>query len=161
MADNEKRFVALARDSLPSLNLYARYSPEYPCLLKALAVYSPIVEKTFGGLQPGLHITVEATRDNGGYTPGQEPKYRDRRAPYCNGLPKPKVPAGDASFDDGYRTSTTPTSATASYLSPTSGPDAVVAAVTAPVLGVPVDKVPDLVAMLFGPLAAGNTVGLA
>ena len=158
VADNEKRFVALARDSVASLNLYARYSPEFPCFLKGLAVYNPTVEKTFGGLQPGLHITVEATTDNGGYTAGQEPKYRDHRAPYCNGLPKPKVPAGDASFDDGYRTSTTPTSALTSYLSRR---DPVIAAVAGPVLGVPAEQVPDLVSMLFGPLAGGNTVGLA
>ena len=161
VAQNEQRLVSLARDSLPSLNLFARYSPEYPCLLSGLARYSPIVEKTFGGLNPGLHITVEATTDNGPFTPGQEPKYRDSRAPYCNGLPTPKVPQGDASFDDGYRTGTTPTSAAASrYLDPTSGSDGALAAVTAPVLGVPVDRVPDLVSLLFGPIVRGNTVGL-
>jgi phospholipid/cholesterol/gamma-HCH transport system substrate-binding protein len=162
VADNSKRLVALARDSLPSLNLYAKYSPEFPCFLKGLAVYGPTVEDTFGGLQPGLHITVEATTDNGGYKPGQEPKYRDTRAPYCNGLPKPKVPQGDSSFDDGYRTGTTPTTAAgATYLGPRSGTDPAIRAVAAPVLGVPVDQVPDLVTMLFAPLAGGNTVGLA
>ncbi|MGB8649790.1 MAG: MCE family protein [Mycobacteriales bacterium] len=161
VAQNERRLVALARDSRPSLDLYARYSPEYPCFLKGLAVYEPTLEKAFGGLQPGLHITVEATQDNGGYAPGQEPKYRDGRAPYCDGLPRPKVPAADASFDDGYRTRTTSTgSAAATYLGPTSGSPAV-SAVAAPVLGVPADQVPDLVSMLFGPLAGGNTVGLA
>ena len=153
VAQNEQRLVSLSRDSLPSLQLYARYSPEYPCLLAALAKYSPIVERTFGGGQPGLHITVEANQDNGGYTPGQEPKYRDARPPYCDGLPNPKVPAGDASFDDGYRTSTTPTSFAQT--------DAAVKAVAAPVLGVPFDQVPDLVTMLFGPMAGGSTVGLA
>ena len=152
VADNEQRLVALSRDSLPSLQLYARYSPEFPCFLAGLAKYSPIVEKTFGGLQPGLHITVEVTQDKGTYTPGQEPKYRDGRPPYCDGLPSPKVPAGDASFDDGYRTSTTPT---------TAQQEVALKSVFAPVLGVPVDEVPDLVTMLFGPMAEGNTVGLA
>lgn len=161
LAQNEARLVTLARDSLPSLTLYARYSPEYPCFLAGLARYDPIVEKTFGGLQPGLHITVEVTTDNGPYTPGQEPKYRDSRPPYCDGLPRPKVPAGDTSFDDGYRSGTTPTTAATSlFLDPTSGSDAALAAVTAPVLGVPVDRVPDLVTMLFGPVARGTTVGL-
>lgn len=160
VAQNETRLVTLARDSLPSLTLFARYSPEYPCFLAGLARYDPIVEKTFGGLQPGLHITVEVTSDNGAYTPGQEPKYRDSRPPYCNGLPHPKVPQGDASFDDGYRTGTTPTSAASLYLDPTSRADGALAAVTAPVLGVSVDRVPDLVTMLFGPVARGTTVGL-
>jgi len=158
VADNEKRLVALARDSQDSLALYARYSPEFPCLLKGLAVYSPIVADTFGGKLPGLHITLEATKDNGGYQPGQEPKYRDRRRWYCDGLPSPARPAPDASFDDGYRP---PGSGAASFLAPTSGRDAAVAAVAAPVLGVPVDRVPDIVRMLLGPLAGGNTVGLS
>jgi virulence factor Mce-like protein len=161
LAANEQRFIALARDSKPSLDLFARYSPEFPCLLKGLAVYSPIVSNTFGGLQPGLHITLEVNKDNGGYVSGQEPKYRDTRPPYCSGLPHPPVPAPDVSFDDGYRTSTTPTGSTAaSFLSPTAGNNAVMAAVTAPVLGIAPDEVPDLVSMLFGPLAGGNTVGL-
>jgi virulence factor Mce-like protein len=162
LAANEQRLVALARDSKPSLDLFARYSPEFPCLLKGLAGYEPIVSNTFGGLQPGLHITLEVNKDNGGYVPGQEPKYRDTRPPYCSGLPHPPVPAPDVSFNDGYRTSTTPTgSVAASYLSPTAGNNAVMAAVAAPVLGVTPDQVPDLVTMLFGPLAGGNTVGLA
>ena len=163
LAANETRLVKLARLSQPTLDLFARYSPEFPCLLAGLTAYEPIVEKTFGGLTPGLHITLEVTQDNGGYVVGQEPKYRDARAPYCNGLPHPTVPAGDASFDDGYRTSTTPTGsvAAARYLSPTAGNGAVLSAVTGPILGVSADKVPDLVSMLFGPLAAGNVVGLA
>jgi hypothetical protein len=37
----------------------------------------------------------------------------------------------------------------------------VLSAVTAPVLGVGVDEVPDLVDMLFGPLAEGNMVGVS
>lgn len=161
--ENGQRLIALARDSKVSLDLFARYSPEFPCLLSALAGYEPIVEKTFGGLQPGLHITLEVTKDNGGYAVGQEPKYRDTRNPYCNGLPHPSVPAGDTSFDDGYRSGTTPTGSVSasSYLSPTSGNSAVLAAMAAPILGVPADKVPDLVSMLFGPLAEGSTVGLA
>ena len=162
LAANEQRLVALARDSRPSLDLFAKYSPEFPCLLAGLSTYESIVEKTFGGLQPGLHITLEVTKDNGGYTPGQETQYRDTRPPYCQGLPHPAVPAQDTSFDDGYRTRTTPTSAVAArYLSPTAGTDPVLAAVAAPVLGVTARDVPDLVSMLVGPLAGGSTVGLA
>jgi virulence factor Mce-like protein len=165
VADNQQRLVSLARDSLPSLNLYARYSPEFPCFFAGLAAYNPIIERAFGKGQSGLHITVEAIQDQGGYAPGQEPKYRDTRAPYCEGLPHPKVPAGDESFDDGYRTSTTPsTAAAAAYLAPTSpsaASDLAMDTVAAPVLGVRVDQVPDIVSLLFGPLARGNSVGLA
>ena len=167
---NAERLIALARDSIPSLELYAKYSPEFPCIAQGLSRYSPIVEKTFGGLQPGLHITLEITKDNGGYTPGQEPRYAETRPPYCNGLPRPKVPGDSLALNDGYRTTGAgegaPPSASAAasrYLDPT-GPAAEqesVATVAAPMLGVPVEQVPDVATVLFGPLAAGSSVGLA
>jgi virulence factor Mce-like protein len=155
VAENESRLVALSRDALPVLTLFARYSPEYPCFLKGLADYHPIVEKTFGGLQPGLHLTLEINLDRGGYAPGQEPKYRDDRAPYCDGLPTPSVPAGNTQFDDGYQSSTTPTPSKAQGFE-----GSALALVAAPVLGVSADQVPDVVGLLLGPLAGGNTVGL-
>ena len=36
LRENEQRFVRLAADSLPSLQVYARYSPEFPCLAAGL-----------------------------------------------------------------------------------------------------------------------------
>lgn len=155
VASNETRLVALSRDSLPVLSLFARYSPEYRCLLKGLADYRPILEDTFGGLQPGLHITLEITLDRGAYAVGQEPKYGDSRPPYCEGLPRPSVPAGDTQFDDGYQTSTTPTPAKGPLLE-----SSALTLVVAPLFGVPADQVPDVVGLLLGPLAGGNTVGL-
>jgi virulence factor Mce-like protein len=151
VARNELSLVRLAASSRAPLALYARYSSEFTCIAAGLARYEPIVESTFGGLQGGLHITVEATNNNNGYSPGQEPKYRDTRAPYCNGLPRPKVPAGDTSFDDGYRTSTTPSPSNRAALD----------AVAAPLLGLPTAEVPDISGLLLGPVAEGSTVGLA
>ena len=90
------------------------------------------------------------TTDNGGYAPGQEPKYRDTRGPDCWRLPNPKVPAGDDKFDDGYRTETSTSSRTSA-----------VALVMAPALGVPASEVPDVAGLLLGPLAGGSSVGLA
>ncbi|HUR13922.1 MAG TPA: MCE family protein [Mycobacteriales bacterium] len=108
VAENEQRLVSLSRDSVAPLRLFARYSPELPCFLAGLARYEPIVARTFGGDQAGLHITLEVTEDNGAYAPGQEPKYRDTRGPACWKLPHPQVPEPDDYFDDGYRTRTTP-----------------------------------------------------
>jgi phospholipid/cholesterol/gamma-HCH transport system substrate-binding protein len=153
VAQNEQRLVALAQDSLASLNLYARYAPEFPCFLKGLSTYDPIVTRTFGGAQPGLHITLEAVTDNGGYQPGQEPKNRDTRAPACWGLPHPQVPEPDDKFDDGYRTETTPSHAAMTQPA--------LAVVAAPALGIPATSVPDVVGLLLGPVADGNTVGLS
>jgi len=152
VADNERRLIDLAQDSTASLQLFARYAPELPCFAKGLTAYEPIVANSFGGLQPGLHITLEVTTDNGGYVPGQEPKNRDTRGPACWGLPHPTVPEPDDKFDDGYRTETTPSHAI--MTSPA------LALVAAPALGVPADSVPDVVGLLLGPVAAGSTVGL-
>ena len=162
LRDNERRLVTLARDSLPSLQLYARYAPEFECLAKGLDRYDPIVGSTFGGLQPGLHITLETTQDQGGYTPGEEPAYRDQRGPLCRGLPTPQGKAPDEKFADGYQDGgVSAASADPALLLAT--PEAqrmALDSVVAPVLGVPVDDVPDLADLLFGPAARGTTVGL-
>ena len=92
VAGNEQRFIDLARDSEPELRLYASYSDYYPCMLKTIAFQEIEGERVFGGAQPGLHITLEATKDNGPYKPGQEPKYGDTyHIPHCYGL-DPKHP---------------------------------------------------------------------
>ena len=166
---NQDRLITLASASRPALGVYARYAPEYPCLLKGLTTWQPRVENSFGGLQPGLHITLEVTRDNGAYTPGQEPKYLDDRGPQCYGLPHPQVPAPDINFRDGYKDGQpgTTQAASATAANPALYPNGAVAqrqlldSVVAPVLGVPYDGVPDIAELLFGPMARGATVGLA
>ena len=83
MRINDKSLIDLAAQSRPALQLYARYSPEYPCMLHTLPKQAAVGEKAFGGLQPGLHITLEVTQDQGAYLPGDEPKYLDDRGPTC------------------------------------------------------------------------------
>ena len=65
--------------------------PSSSACCKGLAVYEPIVEKTFGGLQPGLHITVEAIQRpgplrarRGAEVPGH-PRALLRRAAHAEG----------------------------------------------------------------------------
>ena len=86
LRQNSDPFVSLARDSLPSLQVYAERATGYPCLLKAVAAQEPEIERTFGGLQPGLHITLEVTKDNGSFTPNQAPVYGDGGGKLCYGL---------------------------------------------------------------------------
>ena len=169
LTDNSERLITLASASRPSLGVYARYSPEFPCIASGLTAWQPIVERSFGGAQPGLHITLEVTKDNGNYATGQEPKFRDDRGPQCYGLPHPKVPAPDINYNDGYKdgqpgTVTPPPGGAAAnpalYLAPTLNQRSILNAVVAPVLGVPYDGVPDIAELLFGPMARGATVGL-
>ncbi len=172
LRENESRLVRLAADSLAPLSLYAKYSPEFPCLAQGLDRFDEIVTETFGGLQPGLHITLELTGSQGAYLPeSDEPAYTDRRGPSCFDLPNPKGQAGDVNFQDGYRDDGPPDStqgiaASASKdpamaLATPAGQRAVMDTVLSPVLGVPPDEVPDLAYLLFGPMARGTEVGLS
>ena len=173
LEENESRFITLAADSLPSLEVLARYSPEFPCLAEGLALSDGFIGDSFGRKQPGLHITLEVIPQREGYQPRIDaPQFKDDRGPECYGLPAPPVPAADINFQDGFRdnlgpdttepapeSSSSPSSDPAAFLAPTSQ-RSMLAAVVAPVMGVPVDEVPDLAQLLFGPVARGTVVGL-
>ena len=175
LTENEDRLVRLAADSLPSLRLYEKYSPEFPCLARGLDASNDFISDTFGGLQPGLHITLEFTENQMGYQPDRdEPAYRDTRGPECYGLPDPDVPAGDVNFQDGYRDELGPDTTQSEQESEAAaandpvqslvgreGQRAVMGAVLGPVMGVAPSEVPDLAYLLFGPMARGTEVGLS
>jgi phospholipid/cholesterol/gamma-HCH transport system substrate-binding protein len=175
LQENDERIVRLAKDSVPVLELYAKYSPEFPCLAQGLDASNELIGNTFGGLQPGLHITLEFTEDQDGYEPERdEPAYLDDRGPNCYGLPDPPVPAEDINFQDGYRDELGPDTtqsddgghsrAAADPATALAGPQGqrfVMGAVLGPVLGVSPDEVPDLAYLLFGPVARGTEVGLS
>jgi phospholipid/cholesterol/gamma-HCH transport system substrate-binding protein len=180
---NERSLVDLAAQSRPNLQLYAQFSPEYACILHTLPKQEIVGEKTFGGVNPWLHITLEVTQDQGAYLPGDEPKFREDRGPTCFGLQgKPIVPF-PAYYEpkDGYcdaaeaaspgvttgncHTGGSPVAAraVADPVLALGGPlqaDQVAAAV-APVLQLQPGEVPDIATLLFGPVARGATVSYA
>ena len=175
LRENEDRLVRLASDSRPSLGLYARYGPEYGCLLRGLEQAHDETARTFGALQPGLHITLETTQDQLGYAPGDEPVYGDQVGPTCRGLPGsgdfPEIPfpvyrePGDG-YCDAYEQRT---SAVTTGPCPRGGSTAaaqaqsqhdLMALVSSPLLGIPVEEVGDLADLLFGPAARGTQVSL-
>jgi virulence factor Mce-like protein len=83
---NKNNIIQVSAASLPTLDVLARYSPEYPCFLKQMANLVPTVDKAFGKgtNQPGLHATLEITVTRGQYVAGQDtPKYADNRGPRC------------------------------------------------------------------------------
>lgn len=182
---NERSLIDLATQSRPNLEVYARYSPEYACILNTLPKQEIVGEKTFGGLQPGLHITLEVAQDQGSYLPGDEPKFRENRPPTCFGLTgKPIVPF-PAYYEpkDGYcdaeeDASPGVTTGNCHGGNPAGGIAAraisdpalalggpvqqhQVATAVAPVLQVQPDAVPDIATLLFGPMARGATVTYA
>ena len=180
---NDERLIRLAADSLPSLKVYEKYAPEYPCLLKGLDQQLELGAQTFGGRVPWLHITVEFTQDQRGYQPGDEPAYREDKGPTCKGLP-PAEPIRpfpvDQEVEDGYcdEEEKAPGIQNGCHEPSPPGPAAsddparalaplrereraAIGAVVGPVMGVAPQDVPDLAVLLFGPVARGTEIGLA
>ncbi len=95
--------IRLAASSAKILAVLAHFSPEYPCLAQGLTNLEPRIEDTFGGKQPGLHITLEFVNSRGKYVPGDEPRHvtgADAQ-PHCYGLPNPANPFPGVHFPDG------------------------------------------------------------
>jgi phospholipid/cholesterol/gamma-HCH transport system substrate-binding protein len=177
VAENEQRFITLAAEGRGPLELFAAYSPLFPCLADGLALSEEFIGDSFGRLQPGLHITLEVTADQGGYQPNEdEPAFIETRGPDCFGLPAPDVPDRGFDFRDGaQRGGEEPPGRQQTYgnrrdaaspmgravFSDADLDRAAVNAVVAPVMGVSADRVPDVAHLLFAPVARGTAVGLS
>jgi phospholipid/cholesterol/gamma-HCH transport system substrate-binding protein len=163
LATNEDRIIRLASVSRPTLGVLAKYSPEYPCLLQGLAESNDFIGKTFANGE--LHITLEVVRAQAAFKPGDEPQFNDRSGPNCRGLPRPPVPNPAARLNDGTGASINGDAVPGFLLDTTSGlagsteEQHVIDSLVSPVMGVPADRVPDLVTLLFGPMARGTAVG--
>ncbi|MBR8641328.1 MCE family protein [Streptomyces tuirus] len=155
---NGDRLITLGQVSRPTLELFARYSPQYPCLLAGLVRQEKASEEAFRGGK--MHITLEVVRPQGAYEPGEEPRYGERSGPNCRDLPHPPVPAPGAHLDDG---SKKPGTAAGGPLgvSATRAEQRAVGSLVAPVLGVTADEVPPVATLLFGPMARGTAVSVA
>ncbi|MBP2339421.1 virulence factor Mce-like protein [Saccharothrix coeruleofusca] len=187
LAVNKNNMIQLADSSRPTLELMAKYAPEYPCLLDGLARFKPVMDEVFGkGTdEPGLHITLEVTADRGKYVPNQdEPEYADKRGPRCYDItprptPFPQYPpegpvrdgavappagrsTGDGVLPPTAAQGTTSPSAVASTPSLANSPEeqAFLAALLAPRFGVPAEQMPGFTALLLGPLYRGAEVEL-
>ncbi|MGW7668217.1 MCE family protein [Streptomyces sp. NPDC054775] len=160
LSENGDRLITLGRVSRPTLELFARYSPEYPCLFQGLVRQEKASEDAFRGGE--MRITLEVVRPQGAYRPGEEPVYGERSGPNCRGLPHTQVPGPKPHLDDG-------TSAGGSGgalpggvdVSATRAEQRAVGSLVAPVMGVPADRVPPVATLLFGPLARGTAVSVA
>ena len=157
--DNAERLVTLGRVSRPTLALFARYSPEYPCLLEGLVDQNRRADETFRGGK--MHITLEFALPRPAYQPGEEPRYGDRRGPHCAGLPNPPVPAPARRFNDGSNHGSGTGPGGLGTVSATAAEQRAMDALVAPVMGVPADEVPDVATLLFGPMARGTEVSVA
>ncbi|MEV6948610.1 MCE family protein [Streptomyces sp. NPDC051172] len=153
--ENGDRLITLGQVSRPTLELFARYSPEYPCLFAGLVHEEQASEQAFRGGR--MHITLEVVRQQGAYRPGEEPRYADRSGPNCRDLPHPAVPAPGFHLNDGSRNGS---SSGPLGVSATRAEQRAVGSLVSPVMGVPADEVPPVATLLFGPMARGTAVSV-
>ncbi|MFI1168002.1 MCE family protein [Streptomyces sp. NPDC020801] len=157
---NGNRLITLGRVSRPTLELFARYSPEYPCLLNGLVRQEQASEDAFRGGE--MRITLEAVRPQGAYRPGEEPRYADRSGPNCRGLPHPQVPGPKPKLNDGTSSGGSDGALPGgANVSATAAEQRAVDSLVAPAMGVSADRVPPVATLLFGPLARGTAVSVA
>ena len=165
LQENEQRIIQLAAVGRPTLEVLAKYSPEYPCLLEGLQQSNEFIGRAFANGE--LHITLEVVKSRPQYVPGEEPRWGETRGPNCYGVPNPPRPFPGNTFDDGTRGTSSGSMVPgglgelvdpASGHSGTAEEQRLVDALVAPQLGVSAAEVPDLATLLFGPMARGTAV---
>nr|WP_042197455.1 MCE family protein [Kibdelosporangium sp. MJ126-NF4]CEL22971.1 MCE-family protein Mce1A [Kibdelosporangium sp. MJ126-NF4]CTQ90110.1 MCE-family protein Mce1A [Kibdelosporangium sp. MJ126-NF4] len=85
---NKDTLIRLSDTSRPTLELLARYSPEFPCLLESVTKLKPLVEKVLGAgtNEPGLHVNLLVKPSRGKYVPGKDkPVFNATGGPKCYG----------------------------------------------------------------------------
>jgi phospholipid/cholesterol/gamma-HCH transport system substrate-binding protein len=172
--DNGDNIVRLGQLSARQLPVYAKYSPEFPCLLDGIVKIIPRQEEAFRGKV--LHINLETLpKQPRGFGPQDQAIYGDKRGPQDVGLcrraindewgqqnlpPKALVPNIRDGVDEPLNKRPAPVLDLASGTAGTTAERDAVNEVAAPVLGVSADQVPDVATLLFGPLARGMEVEL-
>ena len=171
-AANGDNMVRLGDLSAAQLDVFARYAPEYPCLLGGIVTAGERQAEAFRGFT--LHIVLETLPNQPrGYGPGDVPMYGDKRGPYCGALPAAPFSQENPvrqlpNFVDGIEEPTGKgTSRTAPGWSGNGAGYAgsaqearLLKALLGPGLGVGADDVPDLGVLLVGPMARGAEVSL-
>ncbi|MBP2325495.1 phospholipid/cholesterol/gamma-HCH transport system substrate-binding protein [Kibdelosporangium banguiense] len=140
LGQNKNTIISLADTSQKTLELLAKYAPEYACLLTAVADFKPRVDLAFA--DGGLHVKGPFVYDRGKYIPGKDdPVYDDRPGPTCYG-PK-KVPFKPVAN---------------TQLANSLAEEQMLATVLAPALKVQPAEVPQWSSLLVGPLFRGAEV---
>ena len=170
---NGDNIIRLGEVSVPQLRLYDRYAPEYPCLLQGQVNWLPRMNSGWRGHK--LHINLETLPTQPtGYSPADDPEFDAKNGPHCETLPSPPYSQANpapqppmSAVDDGvesghgkFRRRAATDFDLTSGRAGTAAERSLVDAIAAPVMGVPVEGVPDVATLLFGPLARGAEVNL-
>lgn len=171
---NGDNLIRLSQLSSEQLEVFARYAPGFPCLLRGVTNAGPLQAEAFRGFT--LHIVLETLPNQPrGYTAADIPRYGEDRGPSCLNLPNPPWSQNNPvrhqpNFDDGIDE---PTGKGTSRVAPsfaserrpvgsgyagTPGESALLKSVLGPSLGVSAGEVSDLGVLLVGPMARGAEV---
>jgi phospholipid/cholesterol/gamma-HCH transport system substrate-binding protein len=170
---NGQNIIRLSRQGQAQLPLFAKYAPEYPCLIKGMVNQVPRLSQMYRNYT--LHIRLEVLPNMPtGYTTADLPRYGAHNGPHCERLPDPPYNQKNLApqppvhtVDDGVSGShgkfrpraATGFDVTSGYAG-TASERELVNAVAGPAMGVSADEVPDLASLLLGPVARGTEVSL-
>ena len=174
---SQEQIIGLAADSLPSLQLTARYASEFPCVTSALADLVPRVNKAFGvgTTSPGARVVLHVTKPVGPYTrtPGEFSSTAGPRCPYIpatalaqtalaglRGIPGtgPQRPPGVESDASTAAVGTINSAGIGSVNSPQE--NQLIAELLGPVAGVAPSQFPRWGSLLLGPALRGAQVSV-
>ncbi len=177
---NGDNIIRLSQQGAAQLPVLEKYAPEYPCLLQTMTDWVPTMENAYRGYT--LHINLETIpRQPRGYGPADAPAFDEKGGPMsdaaCRAAPsysQANLP-GDRyapPLQTGVQGGSVAKRPAAFGAASTTGPDltsgfagtraerTVVNAVAGPVMGVSPGDVPDVAALLLGPLTRGSEVSV-
>ncbi len=100
---NGERIIQVGRVQRPTVEMLAKYSPQYPCIATAMVNWLPRIDEAWR--DKSFHIELEITQQRPAYKPGEEPRWGENRGPSCQGLPgrvgTQEHPWSGNHFDDG------------------------------------------------------------
>ena len=169
---NGDNIIRLSKTSQQQLSVFARYAPEYPCLLKGIVNAGKLQAEAFRGFV--LHIVLETLPNQPrGYNPNDAPRNGDDRGPYCGHLPNPPWNQSNPvrhqpNFNDGVdeptgkgtsRTTLGYWSGTGAGYNGSVGETQLLKNLLAPAYGTSASQVPDIGVVLVSPMIRGAKVG--
>jgi phospholipid/cholesterol/gamma-HCH transport system substrate-binding protein len=167
---NDDNLIRLGDLSATQFRMLAKYAPEYPCLLGGIVNAGKDQAEAFRGFI--LHINLELLPNQPrGWNRGDAPVNGDKRGPYCGALPDPpwdqqRVFRNVPNLNDGVEQPTgkgtrrvAPGGQSRGYAG-SAAEAQMLNTLLATTLGVPAEDVPDLGALLIGPMARGAEVSL-
>ncbi|MDP3892927.1 MCE family protein, partial [Nocardioides sp.] len=171
LAENEVNMIRVGEVTAPIVRLLATYSPQFPCLLRGLDKYDPLLSKTFAGDRIRQYVELGAPQYDA-YDEDDRPTYGEvGRGPWCAGLPNPKVPSDGFALDQGSDIDESPPTnplpnfrTPAGFSNVTSGyagseaEQAVVNALLSARSGRPVDSYGALPGLMYAPMLRGEGV---